>query len=56
MSAEMKTSYGSTAVLLLLGVLALYAGAAWLPVLIPAAVLVWYGGSRLRALQGSGRN
>ena len=41
MSAEAKKSYGSTLVLLILGVLALYGGSVWLLVLIPAAVLVW---------------
>lgn len=43
MSAEAKTHYGSTLVLLVLGMLALYGGANWLVVLIPAAVLVWVG-------------
>jgi hypothetical protein len=42
MSAGLKGNYGSTMVLLILGVLALYGGARWLLVLIPAAVLVWY--------------
>lgn len=42
MSAEAKKNYGSTLVLLALGVLALYGGANWLVVLVPAAVLVWY--------------
>ncbi len=41
MSAEAKKSYGSTLVLLMLGVLAFYGGSTWLLVLIPAAVLVW---------------
>ena len=41
MSAEAKKGYGSTLLLLLLGVLALYGGSTWLLVLIPAAVLVW---------------
>ncbi len=53
MSAEAKTGYGSTLALLLFGVLALYLGAHWLVLLIPAAVLIWYGaGPILR----SGRN
>jgi hypothetical protein len=42
MSAEMKKGYGSTLVLLALGVLAFYAGPAWLLVLVPAAALVWH--------------
>ncbi len=41
MSVEAKKGYGSTLVLLLLGLLAFYGGSAWLLVLIPAAVLVW---------------
>ena len=42
MSAHAKKNYGSTLVLLALGVLALYGGANWLFVLVPAAALVWY--------------
>ena len=42
MSTDAKKGYGSTMVLMILGVLALYAGARWLLVLIPAAALVWY--------------
>lgn len=42
MSADAKKGYGSTMVLVILGVLALYVGAHWLLVLIPAALLVWY--------------
>ncbi len=45
MSADAKKGYGLTMVLLILGVLALYAGARWLLLLIPAAALVWYAGS-----------
>jgi low affinity Fe/Cu permease len=53
MSANSKKSMGWTVVLILLGMAALYAGSKWLAVLIPAAVLVWYGaGPMLR----SGRN
>jgi len=40
MSADAKKGYGFTLVLVILGVLALYGGAAWLVVLIPAAILV----------------
>ena len=53
MSIEMKKGYGSTLVLILFGVLTLLLGASWLVVMIPAAVVVWYGASpKLR----SGRN
>lgn len=53
MSANSKKSIGWSAVLLLLGIGALYGGSKWLALLIPAALLVWYGaGTRLR----TGRN
>jgi len=52
MSAEAKKHYGSTLVLLALGVLAFYAGPNWLLVLVPAALLVWFAGPMF----GSGRN
>ncbi len=42
MSADAKKGYGSTVVLMILGVLALYGGASWLLALIPVAILVWY--------------
>jgi hypothetical protein len=42
MSRDTKKGYGSTLALMVLGVLALYGGAHWLLVLIPAAVLVCY--------------
>jgi hypothetical protein len=42
MSKEAKKGYGSTLVLFMLGVLAVYGGASWLLVLVPAAVLVWH--------------
>jgi hypothetical protein len=42
MSIDARKGYGSTIVLMILGVLALYGDARWLLVLIPAAVLVWY--------------
>jgi hypothetical protein len=45
MSADAKKGYGSTLALLLFGVFALYGGARWLPLLIPAAALVWYSAS-----------
>jgi len=44
---------GSTVALILLGLIALFAGQRSLVLLIPAAILVWYGaGSMLR----TGRN
>jgi hypothetical protein len=46
MSGDIKKGYGSTLLILLFGVLAFYGGAVWLPLLIPAAGLVWYGASR----------
>jgi hypothetical protein len=46
MSADNKKGYGSTVVLIVLGMLALYSGAQWLMVLIPAALLVWYAAAR----------
>jgi len=53
MSANSKKSMGSGSVLILLGLVALFGGESWLVVLIPAAMLVWYGtGPALR----SGRN
>ena len=53
MSAESKKSVGWTIVLMILGVASLYAGGKWLLVLVPAAVLVWYGA---RPGLRSGRN
>ena len=52
MSANSKKSLGTTVLLILLGLAALVAGAKWLTVLIPAAMIVWYVGPTLR----SGRN
>jgi hypothetical protein len=46
MSAERKKGYGSTIVMMILGLLALYGGAQWLVLLVPAAVLVWYAATR----------
>jgi hypothetical protein len=50
MSSDAKRGYGSTLVLIMLGVLALYAGGRWLLALIPAAILVAYAaaGTALR--------
>lgn len=53
MSANSKKSMGWSMLLMLLGVIAIYAGAESLIVLIPAAALVWYGA---RPVLGSGRN
>ena len=53
MSVEAKKSYGSSLMLLFLGVLALHFGGSWLLVLIPLAVIIWLAGElSLR----SGRN
>ena len=43
MRTNAKKSIGWTIVLMLFGVIALYGGEKWLVVLIPAAMLVWYG-------------
>ena len=43
---------GSTILLILLGVAALFGGAKWLALLIPAAIVVWYG---TRPMLRSGR-
>lgn len=53
MSANSKKSMGWMVVLILLGVAALFGGAKWLVLLIPAATLVWYGAAPI--LRG-GRN
>jgi hypothetical protein len=42
MSRKTKKSIGSTFILIILGLIALFAGPSWLSVLIPAAILVWY--------------
>jgi hypothetical protein len=57
MSATSKKSMTWTFVLILLGMAALYGGEKWLGLLIPAAMLVWYGaGPALRSGRRSGRN
>jgi hypothetical protein len=53
MSANSKKSLGSTILLIFLGVAALVGGAKWLVLLVPAALLVWYGAGPI--LRG-GRN
>ena len=42
MNTNSKKSMGWTAILILLGMAALYGGSRWLALLIPAALLVWY--------------
>ena len=46
-------SIATAIVLVLLGVIALIGGTRWLTLLIPAALLIWYGSI---PLLGSGRN
>lgn len=53
MSANSKKSMGSTIVLILLGMAALYGGSKWLSLLIPAALLVWF---TARPMITTGRN
>jgi p-aminobenzoyl-glutamate transporter AbgT len=53
MSMESKKSIGTTVILMIFGVLAMYAGLKSLVVLIPAAVLIWH---EARPQLGSGRN
>ena len=53
MSANSKKSIRSTIVLILMGIAALYGGPKTLALLIPAALLVWYGA---RPILRSGRN
>jgi hypothetical protein len=43
MSADLKKSTGATVILIILGLAAVVGGARWLAMLIPAALLVWYG-------------
>lgn len=54
MSTDNKKSYGSTLVLVVLGVLAVYGGSRWLTLLLPAAILVCY--ATARSTFGRGRN
>ena len=57
MSTESKKSMGWTSILIILGVAAMYDGTKSLALLIPAAVLVWYGSSALlRSSRGNSRN
>jgi len=53
MSMNSKKSMGWMALLIVFGLISLFGGVQWLVVLIPAAMMVWYGvGPALR----SGRN
>ena len=53
MNAKSKKSIAWATVLILFGLVALFGGARWLVLLIPAAMFVWYGaGATLR----TGRN
>ncbi len=42
MSMDAKKSIGWSAILIVMGMAALYGGSRWLTLLIPAALLVWY--------------
>jgi hypothetical protein len=53
MSVDSTKSTVATALFVILGLAALFGGARWLTVLIPAAVLVWYGAGSARR---TGRN
>jgi hypothetical protein len=53
MSADLRKSTSATAIFVMLGIAALFGGAQWLTVLIPAAILVWYGAGSTRR---TGRN
>lgn len=46
MSVEAKKGYGSTLILFFLGVLALHFGGSSLPILIPAAMIVWFASEK----------
>ena len=53
MSAETKKGYASTLILFALGVIVLFAGVKSLVLVVPAAILIWYGA---RPSLGNGRN
>jgi len=42
MSADIKKAYRSALLMIFFGLLALYGGSRWLPLLVPAAALVWH--------------
>jgi hypothetical protein len=54
MSADAKKGYGSTMVLVILGMLAFYGDTGWLWVLVPAAGFVWYAAAG--AISGRSRS
>ena len=58
MSVDAKKSMGWTMVLIVLGIVAFCAGPQWLAILVPAAILVWYGAAPgvNREAPRSGRN
>ena len=58
MSADTKKSMGWTVVLIALGIVAFCAGPQWLAILVPIAVMVWYGAAPAanRESTGSRRN
>jgi hypothetical protein len=53
MSMNSKKTISGTTILIILGLVALFSGEKWLVLLIPAAMLVWYGA---RPTLRSGRN
>jgi hypothetical protein len=58
MSVDAKKTMGWMMVLIALGVVAFCAGPQWLAILVPAAILVWYGAAPLvnKSSARSGRN
>jgi hypothetical protein len=52
MSNDTKNGYGTTIALMLLGMLAMYGGALWLVILVPAAALVWHASTRAALRRG----
>jgi hypothetical protein len=53
MTATSNESLCFTALLILLGVLALYGGTSWLSVLVPAAIIVWLIANARRQARGA---
>jgi hypothetical protein len=45
MSADLKKSAGGSLILVLLGLAAFFGATVWLALLIPAALMVWFGTS-----------
>jgi hypothetical protein len=52
-NANSGKSIAWTIVLIIFGIAALYGGVKWLSLLVPAAILVWYGA---RPIMQAGRN